>query len=212
MDASDGISRLEHDLLAFDRVAASSLLKNLSRELSPRELMDEIVVPALESIGRGWENGTVALTQVYISGLFIEKFIDSRISPADPNRITRPKMAIAVLEDHHFLGKRIVYAHLRASGYELKDYGGVTADSLVDLVKRDGIRILLISVLMLPSALRIKDVRARLRSEGLETRILVGGAPFRFDEKLWREVGADGMARTADEGVAWVRRAVETLS
>ncbi len=212
MDVSGKISQLEHDLLAFDRVAASSLLKSLSRELPPRDLIDRIVVPVLESIGRGWEKGAVALSQVYISGIFIEKFIDSIMPPADPSRIGRPRMAIAVLEDHHFLGKRIVYAHLRASGYELKDYGGVTVDSLVDLVKRDGIKILLISVLMLPSALRIHEVRARLRAEGLETRILVGGAPFRFDEKLWREVGADGMAETADDGVALVRRTIEGLS
>ncbi len=32
-------------------------------------------------------------------------------------------------------------------------------------------------------------------------KIVVGGAPFRFDDQLWREVGADAMCRTASEAV-----------
>lgn len=212
MNDDGNVSRLEQGLLAFDRVATSSLLKSLSRDLPPRRLIDLVVVPALERIGKGWEAGTVALSQVYISGILIESFIDSIMPPADPGRIDQPRMAIALLEDHHFLGKRIVYSYLRASGFELKDYGRVTVDSLVELVSRDKIRILLISVLMLPSALRVRNVRARLRAIGLDTYIIVGGAPFRFDEQLWREVEADAVGETADDAVRLVAEAIKACS
>ncbi len=59
-------------------------------------------------------------------------------------------MAIAVLDDYHLLGKRMVYSVLRASGYELTDYGTVDGDALVGHVVRDGIVVLLISVLDAP--------------------------------------------------------------
>ncbi len=212
MNGDSDVARLEQGLLAFDRVATASLLKNLSRDLTPRELIDSVVVPALERIGKGWEQGTVALSQVYVSGVLIENFIDSLMPPASPERIQQPKMAIALLEDHHFLGKRIVYSHLRASGFDLTDYGRVTVDSLVDLIRRDEIRILLISVLMLPSALRVKDLRTRLKATGLDAHIIVGGAPFRFDPQLWREVGADAMGEAAEDAARLVAEAREALS
>jgi trimethylamine corrinoid protein len=64
---------------------------------------------------------------------------------------------------------------------------------------------------MLPSALRIKEVTARLRAAGRETKVVVGGAPFRFDSGLVGEVGADAMGESAADAVALVRRFVEAL-
>ena len=79
-------------------------------------------------------------------------------------------------------------------------------DQLVARVKADGIRILLISVLMLPSALRVRQLRERLEAEGCRPKLVVGGAPFRFDEQLWKEVGADAVGHTASEAIAVVTR------
>jgi len=115
-------------------------------------------------------------------------------------------MAIAVLEDHHTLGKRIVISVLRAGGYEITDYGsGITVDTLVEKVNRDHIRILLISTLMLPAALRSKEAIARIKKAQPHTRVIVGGAPFNFDPSLWKEVGADAMGHNASDTLALVK-------
>jgi methanogenic corrinoid protein MtbC1 len=106
-------------------------------------------------------------------------------------------MAIAALEDYHLLGKRIVYSLLRASGFELKDYGRVDVPALIRQVREDRIEMLLISVLMLPSALRIKEVKAGLAGMEWPIRLIVGGAPFRLDDLLWKEVGADATSPDA---------------
>jgi methanogenic corrinoid protein MtbC1 len=110
-------------------------------------------------------------------------------------------MAIAALQDHHLLGKRIVYSVLRASGFDLLDYGRMDVDDLVQRVRQDGVEVLVISVLMLPAALRVKEVRTSLQASGPEVKIVVGGAPFRLDDQLWKEVGADAMGRHASEAV-----------
>lgn len=120
-----------------------------------------------------------------------------------------------VLEDYHLLGKRIVYSVLRAAGYQLKDYGQMNAEELVKRTWDDKIEILLISTLMLPSALKVKVVRENLdKLEKLEKtkphsgdnpgphsniKIIVGGAPFFFDTELYKEVGADAMGRSASD-------------
>ena len=87
-------------------------------------------------------------------------------------------MAICTLSDHHKLGKIIVYSLLRASGFDLSDYGRLEVDDLVNRIDKEKIEILLISVLMLPSALQVKKLKEKLTDMGLDVKIIVGGAPF----------------------------------
>ncbi len=103
-----------------------------------------------------------------------------------------PRIGIGVLQDHHALGKRIVFSVLRAGGYDLIDFGqGLSVDDIVEKTIEKQIDILLISTLMLSSALQIKGVVEKLRGNNSEVKIIVGGAPFRMDNQLWEKVGAD---------------------
>ena len=191
-------------LETLDRIGAESVAKEALLELTPLEVVDQVVVPALEQIGLAWEKGDVALSQVYMSGRICEELVEQVLPPSDPDRKHQPRSAIVVLCDYHMLGKRIVYSQMRASGFELFDYGRMDVDELVERALADGIRVLLISVLMLPSALKVKQVCTRLREAGAPIRIAVGGAPFLFDDRLWQEVGADAMGRNAAEAVSLV--------
>lgn len=185
-------------LLAADRVRLWQTVAGLEKDpAKAREFVERSVVPALAHMGEEWEAGRIALSQVYMGGRLCEELVDALLPPASPVRKHQPRMAIAVLEDYHFLGKRIVYASLRASGWELEDYGRVEAEGLVALVQRDRIEVLLISTLMLASALRIRQVRSGLERAGQQVRLVVGGAPFRFDAQLWSEVGADATSASA---------------
>ncbi|WP_326526799.1 cobalamin-dependent protein [Dokdonella sp.] len=191
-------------LETLDRIGAESVVHQARAEMTPIQVVDQVVVPALEQIGRAWETGDVALSQVYMSGRICEELVDQVLPPSDPDRKHQPRSAIVVLCDYHMLGKRIVHSQMRASGFELFDYGRMDVDELVERALADEIRVLLISVLMLPSALKVKQVCARLKAAGAPIRIAVGGAPFLFDDRLWQEVGADAMGRNAAEAVTLV--------
>ncbi len=203
------LEQLERALLALDRVAVGRMLAEVAGATSPLAGIERLVVPVLERIGAGWDEGRVSLSQVYMSGRLCEELVDAILPAADATRKSIPPMAIAALEDYHLLGLRVVYSALRASGFALLNYGRTDLDALVARVKADQIRILLISALMLPSALRVKDLRTRLLAEGCSCRIVVGGAPFRFDDRLWLEVGADACGHTAAEAIATVTRLTE---
>ena len=187
-------------LLSLDKLSAQQMIESGKGRIAPIKFVEEVAIAALERIGARWEEGTIALSQVYMAGRICEDLVDEILPPADPARKNQPNMAICVLSDHHKLGKAIVYSLLRASGFDLSDYGTMEVDDLVDKVKKDKIEILFISTLMLPSALKVKKVKEKLL--GLNVKIVVGGAPFRFDDQLWREVGADAMCRTASEAVS----------
>lgn len=203
------LADLENALVSVDRNRAGKIVRESCKSGSPAVCLETLIVPALEEIGRRWERGEVALSQVYMSGRICEEIVDMMLPPGDPQRINQPRIAIAVLEDHHSLGKRIVTSVLRAGGYGVTDYGpGVSVDRLVEQVTRDQIMILLISALMLPAAIRAKEAIVRIREIQPEIKIIVGGAPFLFDPNLWQEVGADAMGHAATETLEIVNRMI----
>ena len=204
--------KLKDALLSIDRLTVKEILTRTYLDTSTYQIVEELVVPALEAIGVGWEAGTYSLSQVYMSGRLCEEMVDLILPPTDPARRNQPKMAIVVLEDYHLLGKRIVYSVLRASGFEILNYGHMDLETLSKRVLHDDVKILLISVLMLPSALRIKELRASLGEQGAKIKIVVGGAPFRFDDQLWQEVGADAYGATAVEAVEIIHRLIEEIA
>ena len=199
-------SELHDALAALDRPRIEALIQQAVSRTNPMRAVEELMVPALILLGEEWNAGKVALSQIYMSSRICEDIVN-RILPATAKKgDTPPQIAIAVLSDYHTLGKRIVLSVMRASGFDILDYGRMEVDELVGRVIADDVKILLISVLMLPSALKVKALRAALNEKGSRVHIAVGGAPFLFDPELWREVGADAMGRNAADAVTIVRR------
>jgi methanogenic corrinoid protein MtbC1 len=201
-------------LLSLDRRAIDSMYLTAAASHSPVEIMEKLFTPALERIGEDWFLGKVSLAQVYMSSRICEEIVN-RDLPADmPWEVAaHPDMAITVLNDHHSLGKRIVHAILTAAGFTVLDYGqGTGVEELVARVRADKIRILLISALMLRSALQVRDLKDRLREEGLNVTIIVGGAPFLFDRELWRDVGADMMISQASAVVPALKTIIREMN
>ena len=196
------LSQFKEALLSFDRLTAEQIIKGAIATSTNSECIEKLIVPAMERIGSDWEKETVSMAQVYMSGRVCEDLMNSVLPSAEMVSQNDQKMAIAVIEDYHVLGKRIIYTVLRASGFELLDYGhGISADDLVGRVIEDKIDILLISALMLPAALKVKNVREKLNKLNYSVKIIVGGAPFRFDKKLWKEVGSDATGKDSSEAI-----------
>jgi methanogenic corrinoid protein MtbC1 len=74
-----------------------------------------------------------------------------------------------------------------------------------------GLRVLLVSTLMLRAALQVRHLVRLLQSAGSPVRVVVGGAPFRLDPGLWKEVGADAMGFTASDALPLLERYVKEL-
>lgn len=204
-DQNSEITALIDALLRIDRLKVKEIFSLVNPHVDPIERIENLVSPALEWIGSEWEQGRLSLSQVYMSGRICEDMVNEILPASQTRGISQPTMAIAVLEDYHTLGKRIVYSMLRSVDYVLRDYGRVTVEELLQNIIQDRIDIILISVLMLPSALRVKELRERLNLAGLPVKIIVGGAPFRFDPQLWREVGADSCGNTASDALQLIR-------
>jgi methanogenic corrinoid protein MtbC1 len=196
---------LREALESLERGRVEQVFADALEDLPPIEMVESLLVPVLARLGDDWCAGKVALSQIYLTGRICEDLVERLLPTRTPEPAARPRRAIAVLDDYHVLGKRIVLSVVRASGIAVVDYGRLQVDPLVDRVVADDLEQLLISVLMLPSALEVKTVRAALTRRGHRVKIAVGGAPFLLDPQLWREVGADAFGRSASDAVAIVR-------
>jgi len=212
VDARDIADELFDALLAVDRLSANRLLTETTSHWTATERIERLVSPALNRMGEEWEKGKVSLSQMYMGALICEAIVGTIFPPGAFHRKVHPPIAIVTLEDHHLLGKKVVSSLLRSAGYELIDYGeGVTTDVLFDKIKRDGVKILLVSALMLRAALKVRILVDMIHEGGLDIKVVVGGAPFLFDDNLWKDVGADTMACTASDATAILDRMVREI-
>lgn len=178
-------------LLQIDRIKAAEIFERIYLEYNNFEMLERLTVDALERIGSGWEDGQISLSQVYMGGIICEELVGKYMPKSNLSYKNKPKMAIAVLLDHHSLGKRIVFSVLRAGGYDLADFGqGLGVEEIVEKTLEADLDILLISTLMLSSALKVQNVVESLRKNGSSVKVVVGGAPFRLDDNLWKKVNA----------------------
>ncbi len=193
-------------LMCLDAGRCRELLAGLKAGENNSIHPEEVVVPALEKIGQAWEAGDISLSQVYMSSRICEQVMEKILPQASISHDNRLKLAIGVIKDHHALGKRMVISSLRAAGYSPVDLGhGLKADELVEGALREKADILLISCLMLASAMHVKDVVEGLKRAGSQIPVVVGGAPFRLDPTLWQEIGAQAAGNNSAEAVEIVR-------
>jgi trimethylamine corrinoid protein len=138
---TSALSDLEQALLSLDRVRAAEIVEQAATNGSPLDVIEQLVRPVLERIGERWEAGDCALSQVYMSGRICEELLNrllgdptqAGLALTSPGR-RAPRLAIAVLDDYHMLGKQIVRTVVRASGYPIEDLGRVDVETLVDKV------------------------------------------------------------------------------
>lgn len=90
-------------LLSLDQLTARKIVTKQTQRISAIKFVEEVVNVALERIGNGWQEGTVALSQVYMGGRICEKLVDEILPQAAPERKHQPKMAMGTLADHHQL-------------------------------------------------------------------------------------------------------------
>jgi len=203
------IEAFQTALLQIDRIKADEIFKSCYLENKSFAALEHLTLDALENIGTGWEDGQLSLSQVYMSGVICEELIEKYMPKFNETTKKEPRIGIAVLQDHHALGKRIVSSVLRAGGYDLVDFGqGLSVEEIVEKTIEKQLDFLLISTLMLPSALQVKTVVEKLRAKDSTVKVIVGGAPFRLDNSLWQRVNADADGKNGTE----VSKIIERLA
>jgi methanogenic corrinoid protein MtbC1 len=207
--APSAVEQASEAILNLDEADLEKVVQDSLSTMTPLQVAEEIISPALELIGNMWEEGTANLAQVYLGSKLCEELLQ-RILPGESHwRRDSPVIGITNFEDHHNLGKKIVFMTLRSNGYEIIDLGWTDTGSVGQRAKENGIEVLMVSTLMLRSALRAKEIPGLLKRNGAAALMVVGGAPFFFDPELAREVGADAVGSNGTDAGDIIRTLME---
>lgn len=168
------------------------------------------LTPSLHEVGRLWESGRISTAIEHLATSIVSRVMATLYTHIAPSKgKSRGKAIISCApNEFHEVGARMLADLLEIDGWNVRYLGANTPSrDIVSLVEADCADLLAISVCM-PYGLDvardlIRDVRSRPGLGG--TRILVGGQAFMLVEDLWRKIGADGFAATADEAVVTAR-------
>lgn len=164
--------------------AATHARTALANGKQPLSIINEDIVPALETVGKGFESGTVFLPQLLMAA-------DAAGAAFDAVRAAFPADAVAdkgkiilatVKGDIHDIGKNICRALLENYGFKVIDLGrDVPPEAVVAAAKREQVQLVGLSALMTTTVEFMAETIRQIHAEVPGCRVTVGGAVLTAD-------------------------------
>jgi 5-methyltetrahydrofolate--homocysteine methyltransferase len=175
--------------------------------LTPMQVSNEGFMPGLEEVGRRFEKNIFFLPQVMQSADTMQTgFARLKEEMKGQSFESRGRILMATVEgDIHDIGKNIVCTLLESHGFEVFDIGkNVSAATIIAKAKEFSVQAVGLSALMTTTMSEMDNVIKKLRSAGVKTFTMVGGAVV--TQEYADRIGADLYARDAMEAVAKIKR------
>jgi 5-methyltetrahydrofolate--homocysteine methyltransferase len=175
---------------------------------SPRQILDEVLMPAINEVGDLFDKGKYFLPQL-IAGAEAMKLSIGYLEPllkegADSGE-KLPSIVIATVHgDIHDIGKNLVALMLKNYGFNVIDLGkDVPREEIIKAAKENDAKIIALSALMTTTMKEMKNVVDLAHAENLDAKIIIGGAVVTQDYA--DEIGADGYSSDAADAVRVVK-------
>ena len=178
---------------------AAEITRNLLTEKQPIEIIDGVLIPALDETGRLFETKKLFLPQLLLSAKAATAAFDvikAHIKSSGEAATAKGKIILATVKgDVHDIGKNIVKVLLENYGYEVIDLGkDVAPEVIVKAAVADDVRLVGLSALMTTTVPDMARTIKQLR-ENHKCKIMVGGAVLTQDYA--DEIGADFYCKDA---------------
>lgn len=183
---------------------AGKSTEELLKEITPMQIVDEYLIPALDSVGKMYEVGEIFLPQLIQSAETVNRsfaIIKKYMNSSGEEKISKGKILLATVKgDVHDIGKNIVKVLLENYGYDIVDLGkDVSKEAVVEKVKEENIKLVGLSALMTTTVRSMEETINAIRKEKLDCTVMVGGAVL--NEEYASSIGADYYAKDARDAV-----------
>ena len=181
---------------------AAQLTAALLADTDGLAIVQQHIIPALDAVGRGFEEKRVYLPQLLMSaeaaGAAFEKIKAAMTVDAAPQR---SRIVLATVQgDIHDIGKNILKLLLENYGFAVTDLGRDVSPQLIcDTVVQLHAPMVGLSALMTTTVPAMEKTIALLRQKAPWARVMVGGAVLTRDYAA--AIGADGYGHDAMAGV-----------
>ena len=181
--------------------------KKAAEAKAPLDIINEQIVPALDKVGKLFEEKKMYLPQLLMSAEAASRAFDAVKSlMKDSSSEESKKIVLATVKgDIHDIGKNIVKTLLENYGFNVIDLGkDVAPESVVEAAKKEKADIVGLSALMTTTTEAMAETIALLRKELPEVQTVVGGAVL--TKEFAEKIGATFYAKDAMETVRFAQR------
>lgn len=211
-DTAEYRSELQHAVIKGFKDKAAELTKELLKSTPALEIVNGEIIPALNTVGEGFEKKTVYLPQLLMSAEAAKSAFNVIKASMSDDKKSGGKAVIVIATvkgDIHDIGKNIVKLLLENYDFTVIDMGkDVSPDVIVEKAVEVHADFVGLSALMTTTVPAMEETIALLHKKAPWCKIIVGGAV------LTREyadmIGADKYAKDAMESVRYAEAQLST--
>ena len=175
----------------------------------PQSIIGSDMVPAMEAIGREFEQGRVFVPNLLLSARAMKGALEllKPLMVAEQTTSLGTVVIGTVKGDLHDIGKNLVASMLEGRGFKVINLGAdVSKEKFVEVARENNADIVCLSALLTTTMNYMKDIVEAVHSAGLPAKIMVGGAPLNAEYAAL--IGADGYSSNANEAVSLAKSLV----
>lgn len=182
--------------------AASAATQKQLAVMSANDIIEQVLIPALDRVGEKFETGKLFLPQLIQSATAAQaafEVIKNHLAKdKNTDTVSRGRIILATVKgDIHDIGKNIVKVILENYGYDIIDLGrDVPKEKVVEAALQHDVKLVGLSALMTTTVKSMEETIAALKAAG-DIKVMVGGAVLTRDYAA--EIGADFYAKDAKE-------------
>ncbi|MBQ6943771.1 MAG: homocysteine S-methyltransferase family protein [Ruminococcus sp.] len=183
---------------------AVKAVEKLIETTSPMEIINNYLIPALDTVGGKFEKGTIFLPQLIMSAEAAQscfEIIKDKLAVSGEESVSKGKIVLATVKgDIHDIGKNIVKVLLESYGFTVIDLGkDVPPETVVSAAIEHKVKLVGLSALMTTTLGAMAETIALLNEKCPDCRTVVGGAVL--TESYAKKINADFYARDAKQSV-----------
>ena len=183
--------------------------EQLTQEHTPLAIIHDYLIPALDVVGKGFEEGTVFLPQLLMSAEAAKKAFEvlkSHMSLDSQDAVKKEKIILATVKgDIHDIGKNIVKVLLENYSFDVIDLGkDVAPETIVEIALKENVKLVGLSALMTTTVVSMEETIRQLREKVPGCKVMVGGAVLNQDYADM--IGADFYGKDAMQSVYYAQK------
>jgi len=177
----------------------------------PAELLNQVLLPAINQVGEYFDQGKYFLPQLIASAEAMKNSIEilEPLLQTGSAGEEMPVVVIATVEgDIHDIGKNLVALMLKNHGFHVIDLGkDVPQAKILETAREHHAEFIALSALMTTTMQRMREIVAAAKQEGITAKIIIGGAVI--TQEYADEIGADGYSKDAADAVKLAKSLME---
>jgi methanogenic corrinoid protein MtbC1/uroporphyrinogen-III decarboxylase len=201
----EGLEAIKASVISGKRKNAAALTqKALDSGADPQGLIDNTLIPALNTVGEKFEQRKIFIPEMMMSAKSMQACVDliKPLLKKQSEGLLGTVVLGTVFGDLHDIGKNLVKLLLETSGFKVINLGeNVPAENFVQAAREHNAHIVGLSSLLTTGDPNVEETIKAIKSSDVSDRVKVicGGAAMTL--KFVKACGADAYAKDAAEGV-----------